>query len=214
TVMLNRRALLLFSPPPDGIYDDEALRLGCLIPGLWGWGGGVMERCRQCGVPVEASHRFCGEWGGPLAGCPSSGGPVTLGKKFCHSCGSALNGAAPTPAATRPGGAVTSAVTTGPVAERRVCTVLFCDVVGFTPLSEKQDPEAVRELLSQYFTVARTVIGRYGGGGGKVIGGGGGAGGGGAGGVGGGGGGGGGGGAGGGGRGAGAGAEAGGAGGW
>jgi len=49
------------------------------------------------------------------------------------------------------------------VAERRVCSVLFCDVVGFTPLSESRDPEAVRELLSQYFAVARTVIGRYGG---------------------------------------------------
>jgi class 3 adenylate cyclase/predicted ATPase len=50
-----------------------------------------------------------------------------------------------------------------PVAERRVCSVLFCDVVGFTPLSEARDPEAVRELLSRYFEVARTVIGRYGG---------------------------------------------------
>jgi class 3 adenylate cyclase/predicted ATPase len=49
------------------------------------------------------------------------------------------------------------------VAERRVCSVLFCDVVGFTPLSESRDPEAVRELLSRYFEVARTVIGRYGG---------------------------------------------------
>ena len=41
--------------------------------------------------------------------------------------------------------------------------MLFCDVVGFTPLSEARDPEAVRELLSQYFAVARTVITRYGG---------------------------------------------------
>jgi len=49
------------------------------------------------------------------------------------------------------------------VAERRVCSVLFCDMVGFTPLSESRDPEAVRELLSRYFGVARTVIGRYGG---------------------------------------------------
>jgi class 3 adenylate cyclase len=51
----------------------------------------------------------------------------------------------------------------GLVAERRVCSVLFCDVVGFTPLSEARDPEAVRELLSGYFSVARTIIGRYGG---------------------------------------------------
>ncbi len=49
------------------------------------------------------------------------------------------------------------------MAERRVCSVLFCDVVGFTPLSEARDPEAVRELLSEYFELARTVIGRYGG---------------------------------------------------
>ena len=34
-----------------------------------------------------------------------------------------------------------------------MCSVLFCDVVGFTPLSESRDPEAVRELLSQYFAV-------------------------------------------------------------
>jgi class 3 adenylate cyclase len=49
------------------------------------------------------------------------------------------------------------------VAERRVCSVLFCDVVGFTPLSEARDPEAVRELLSRYFGLARTIITRYGG---------------------------------------------------
>jgi class 3 adenylate cyclase/predicted ATPase len=49
------------------------------------------------------------------------------------------------------------------VAERRVCSVLFCDVVGFTRLSESRDPEAVRELLSEYFSVARTVVNRYGG---------------------------------------------------
>ncbi|MEJ7706545.1 MAG: adenylate/guanylate cyclase domain-containing protein [Nocardioidaceae bacterium] len=44
-----------------------------------------------------------------------------------------------------------------------MCSVLFCDLVGFTPLSESRDPEEVRELLSRYFEVARTVIGRYGG---------------------------------------------------
>ena len=55
-----------------------------------------------------------------------------------------------------------TAAAAGPLAERRVCSVLFCDVVGFTPLSEARDPDAVRELLSEYFGVARTVIGRYG----------------------------------------------------
>lgn len=35
--------------------------------------------------------------------------------------------------------------------------MLFCDVAGFTPLSETRDPKAVRELLSCYFEVARPV---------------------------------------------------------
>jgi class 3 adenylate cyclase/tetratricopeptide (TPR) repeat protein len=51
----------------------------------------------------------------------------------------------------------------GPVVERRVCSVLFCDLVGFTPVAEARDPEVVRELLSEYFGAARAVIGRYGG---------------------------------------------------
>jgi class 3 adenylate cyclase len=59
--------------------------------------------------------------------------------------------------------ASSAAGTSVPVAERRVCSVLFCDVAGFTPLSESRDPEAVRELLSGYFDIARTIIGRYGG---------------------------------------------------
>ena len=123
-----------------------------------------MDRCRQCGASVGVGHRFCGECGCPLGGCPSCGEPIAPGKKFCHSCGHALNGAAPTLVAARPGAAAAGAGTAGgPLAERRVCSVLFCDVVGFTPLSEARDPEAVRELLSQYFAVARTVIGRYGG---------------------------------------------------
>jgi class 3 adenylate cyclase len=44
-----------------------------------------------------------------------------------------------------------------------VCSVLFCDLVGFTSLAESRDPEAVRELQSRYFAVARAVIERYGG---------------------------------------------------
>jgi class 3 adenylate cyclase/tetratricopeptide (TPR) repeat protein len=50
-----------------------------------------------------------------------------------------------------------------PVAERRVTSVLFGDLVGFTTLSESRDSEDVRELLTHYFDLCRTVIGRYGG---------------------------------------------------
>jgi class 3 adenylate cyclase len=97
--------------------------------------------------------------------CPSCGEPVNPGKRFCRSCGFALAGAA---VAARDGGPAAGVagreqVAEQPVAERRVCSVLFCDLVGFTPLSESRDHEAVRELLSCYFETARTIIGRYGG---------------------------------------------------
>ncbi|HZC53866.1 MAG TPA: adenylate/guanylate cyclase domain-containing protein, partial [Mycobacterium sp.] len=49
------------------------------------------------------------------------------------------------------------------MAERRLCSVLFADLVGFTPLSEARDPEEVRELLSRYFEASRTVVERHGG---------------------------------------------------
>jgi class 3 adenylate cyclase/predicted ATPase len=50
-----------------------------------------------------------------------------------------------------------------PVAERRLVSVLFADLVGFTALSEARDAEATRDLLSRYFELARTLITRYGG---------------------------------------------------
>jgi class 3 adenylate cyclase/tetratricopeptide (TPR) repeat protein len=83
--------------------------------------------------------------------CPSCGAAVSGSGKFCSECGTALAAAPVATTAARP------------VAERRLCSVLFVDLVGFTPLSESRDPEAVRELLSKYFDQARTVIGRYGG---------------------------------------------------
>jgi len=50
-----------------------------------------------------------------------------------------------------------------PVAERRLTSLLFADLVGFTPISEARDPETVRELLSLYFERARAVVERHGG---------------------------------------------------
>ena len=40
---------------------------------------------------------------------------------------------------------------------------MFCDLVGFTPLSEARDPEEVRELLGRYFEAAKSVVTRHGG---------------------------------------------------
>jgi len=135
-------------------------------------------RCSQCGASAGAADRFCGTCGAPLGACPSCSEQVMPGDRFCRACGFDLSGGPATqhpatkhpatrdPATKHPAGenpATGNASDREPVAERRVCSVLFCDLVGFTPLSESRDPEAVRELLSRYFGVARTMIGRYGG---------------------------------------------------
>ena len=45
--------------------------------------------------------------------------------------------------------------------ERRQLTVMFCDLVGSTALSEKLDPEDLRSLLHAYRTICGEVIARY-----------------------------------------------------
>src|SRR5204863_3405065 len=50
-----------------------------------------------------------------------------------------------------------------PVAERRLVSVIFADLVGFTTASESRDPEDIRELLSRYFEDSRRIIERFGG---------------------------------------------------
>jgi class 3 adenylate cyclase len=49
------------------------------------------------------------------------------------------------------------------VAERRLVSVLFADLVGFTPYSEARDAEDVRSMLSRYFELATDIVRRYGG---------------------------------------------------
>ena len=50
-----------------------------------------------------------------------------------------------------------------PEEERRLVTALFCDLVGFTPLSESLDPEEVRDIQAAYFSAMSSQIERYGG---------------------------------------------------
>jgi class 3 adenylate cyclase/tetratricopeptide (TPR) repeat protein len=81
-----------------------------------------------------------------MAACPSCGHDNRDGAKFCEECASPLA----TPAR--------------PVAEeRKVVSVLFCDLVGFTASSEQADPEDVDRMLSAYAEMARAQIEAYGG---------------------------------------------------
>ena len=82
-------------------------------------------QCQACGTANEPGRKFCGECGAPLAvTCPTCGAANAPGVKFCGECGTDLRlGAAP-----GAGDAQT------PTAERRLVSILFADLVGFTTL--------------------------------------------------------------------------------
>src|SRR5207302_8536467 len=119
-------------------------------------------RCTACGTENEPGRKFCGECGSPLARiCPSCGTPNGPVAKFCGECGSPLTGQTQAPSVAATGAA--TPVAPAPAAERRLVSVLFADLVGFTTLSESRDPEEIRDLLSRYFETSRQLIARYGG---------------------------------------------------
>src|SRR5262245_42831761 len=112
--------------------------------------------CSNCGVENPPGARFCGGCGTPLArACPACGEANDAAMRFCNHCGAALDEPA-TPREAQPA-AIQS------VAERRLVSVLFADLVGFTSASEKRDAEETRELLSRYFDTCRRLIELYGG---------------------------------------------------
>ena len=114
-----------------------------------------MAVCASCGRENREGRKFCVGCGRSLVvelTCPSCGTPYEPDESFCGECGTALTAAAP---------ATVPIETT--VAERRLVSVLFADLVGFTSLSESRDPEEVRELLSRYFDTCRRLVGLYGG---------------------------------------------------
>ena len=77
--------------------------------------------------------------------CPSCGRENADDARFCSACGTALT-------------------TSTPMQEqRKVVTILFCDLVGSTALGESTDPEALRARMRRYFEDLRAILERHGG---------------------------------------------------
>ena len=77
--------------------------------------------------------------------CDRCGSSAPSGARFCAACGAPLG---PSP---------------GPREERKLVSILFVDLEGFTASSDDADPEDVRDALTRYHAVAREQIEAYGG---------------------------------------------------
>ena len=103
------------------------------------------------------SNNFCAKCGNALAKdcarCKAENPPIS---DFCGKCGASLGESL----AVQPAAPPEPAPTAAPAGERRHLTVLFCDLVGSTPLSQQLDAEEWREVIAQYQLAAAGAVER------------------------------------------------------
>src|SRR3989442_6253571 len=138
--------------------------------------------CPGCQHANPPNTKFCGECGTRLQSlCPACQSVNPPTNKFCSECGQRLAGTAPAPA---PAAAVAPAAPPARFAspesytpkhlaekiltsrsaiegERKIVTVMFSDVSGFTAMSERLDPEDVHSIMDRAFEVILGAVHRY-----------------------------------------------------
>jgi class 3 adenylate cyclase/tetratricopeptide (TPR) repeat protein len=125
-------------------------------------------RCSWCHADNPVGTKFCGQCGASLgSACPSCGAANPPENRFCGQCGVPLDrpglqdsGASerhtPKPFRALPARAALPG-------EIKQVTVLFCDIVGSTPMTERLGAEAMRDLVSSFLAASLGEVRRYGG---------------------------------------------------
>lgn len=117
-------------------------------------------RCPRCGAHSPAGKKFCGDCGAALAvACPSCGAANSTGEDFCGRCGAVLDAPGFREAAEQ----WNAAGIGGRPGEIKQVTVLFCDIVGSTALTERLGAEAMRDLVGAFIDASLAEVHRYGG---------------------------------------------------
>src|SRR5882672_2524194 len=128
--------------------------------------------CPQCQQENPPEARFCNGCGARLAlTCPSCNQPNPPSSRFCNGCGQKLGETAPpasVPRFAEPHGYTPKHLAEKILSsrsalegERKLVTVLFADVSGFTSLSERLDPENVHGLMARVFELILAEVHRY-----------------------------------------------------
>ncbi len=119
-------------------------------------------KCGDCNFEAAEDFAFCPKCGRKLAAaCPSCGAPASPGFAFCPRCGTSLGNAAPNLAAATHAAPTRPETETIAESDRRLATIVFADLTGFTSLSEGLDPEDVRALQTDLFDELRAALLRH-----------------------------------------------------
>ena len=141
--------------------------------------------CISCGCDIQSGFAFCPKCGAkqPKA-CPRCAYECSPGFLFCPKCGAEVDGSSkaepqpepvsryapgetgrrnPAPNPARGSQPPPMPPTFEAEADRRTVTVLFADLSGFTPLSERLDPEVMQSLQNELFEELTAAVQNFGG---------------------------------------------------
>jgi class 3 adenylate cyclase/tetratricopeptide (TPR) repeat protein len=108
--------------------------------------------CPKCHFENREEVKFCEECGARLRlMCPRCACEIPLGRRFCGECGHPLSHAL----------WVVEGITPTIIGERKQLTVLFSDLSGYTSMTERLDPEEVREIMSRVFEGVTQIVKKY-----------------------------------------------------
>jgi len=108
-------------------------------------------KCSKCQFENPEDAKVCNGCGNKLEmTCPKCGKANPPGSKFCNECGQKLE---PEEASERKKPSLGG--------ERKQITVLFSDLSGYTAMSERLDPEEVREVMNQILGEIASIVNKY-----------------------------------------------------
>jgi class 3 adenylate cyclase len=108
-------------------------------------------KCPKCQFENPDGAKFCIECGDPMEfHCPKCGVITPITGKYCLECGHKLDEAVE----------IEKEVTEAK-GERKYVTVLFSDMSGYTAMSERLDPEEVKDITSQIFGDISQIVSNY-----------------------------------------------------